>query len=403
MKRKTFSVLFFIKRGKLLKNGEAPIYCRVTVNSERIEFATKHSVDPNNWNARKGCARGGKYAKNINLFLQERRYKIYEYYHELEKSGRTLTAKRLVAVLNGNSTEEKYLLRLYQEHNENLEKLIDKGFSKLTYLRHCTSKSHLTDFLESKYKLRDIALNEINPKFIGDYEVYLRTERNCNNNTTVKYIKNFKKIVNIGIVNGWVKNNPFTGIRFRYERTNKTFLSPDELKRISSKEIAIPRLKLVRDIFLFCCYTGLSFIDIKNLQKSDIVDGVDGKKWIIKKRKKTSQEFTVPLIPESMVILNEYKDNPYCEKTNYVLPIISNQRMNAYLKEIADICGIQKNLTTHTGRHTFATTVTLSNKISMEAVSKMLGHSSLEMTKQYARITEHFISSEMAKLPAMSG
>jgi len=402
MKRTTFTTLFLIKRSKLLRTGEAPIYCRITVNSLREEFAIKRSILPENWNTKKGCARGGTKVKELNHYLDHIRVKLYEKQKDIEDKGQNVTAKNLLRSYKGNYESDKFLLEVYREHNENLEKLIGKGFAKLTYDRHQTSLRHLERFLDFKYKLKDIPFCEITPKFVMDYEVYFRSERNCNNNSTVKYIKNFKKIVTIGVNNGWVKTNPFLGAHYKLEETHKEFLTIEELTSIERKKISIDRISQVRDVFLFCCYTGLAFIDVKGLKPEDINIGVDKRMWITKRRQKTQVKFMVPLIDKAVNIIEKYSNNPYCLLNGVVLPVISNQRMNAYLKEIQDLCGINKNLTTHCARHTFATTVTLANGVSMEAVSKMLGHSNLDMTKHYARITEGLISSEMEKIQALS-
>ena len=398
MKRTTFSVLFYIKRAKLLKTGEAPIYCRVTVDGVRSEFAIKRSVSPGNWNAQKGKAIGGAKSKELNHFLEHIRIKLYEHQKDIEDKGQSITSETLVLAYQGKLDEEKYLLEVYREHNENLEKLIGKGVAKLTHTRHETSLNHLKTFLNLKYKKKDISFREINNKFVSDYEVYLRGERNCNNNTTVKYIKNFKKIVNIGVNNGWIKTNPFNGIRFKTEQTDKVFLDLEELKRIENKTFSIDRIEQVKDIFLFCCYTGLSFVDVKNLTDEDIVIGINGAKWIKKHRQKTNQSFTLPLVEKAIAIIEKYSDHPCRTRNGMVLPVLSNQKMNAYLKEVADLCGINKNLTWHSARHTFATTVTLANGIPIEIVSKMQGHSNVLMTMHYARVTEELMAKEMAKL-----
>lgn len=401
MKRTTFTVLFFIKKAKLVRSGEAPIYCRITVNGVRAEFAVKRSVLEDNWDAKRARVKSGSKAKEINHFLEHVRFKLYEGQKVLEDNGRSVTAKNLMNYYNGHFEDEKFLLDVYKEHNDNLEKLVGHGFSKLTSIRHQTSMSHLGDFLSIKYRINDIPLCEITPKFVTDYEVYLRSTRNCNNNTTVKYLKNFKKIVNLALANGWIKSNPFIGIRYKLEETGKVYLTLGELESLEKKVIEIDRVKFVRDVFLFCCYTGLAFVDVKNLSSDDLSVGIDGRVWLRKNRQKTKQVFTLPLVDKAREILDRYRENPYCLKNNVLLPVLSNQKMNAYLKEVADLCGITKNLTTHCARHTFATTVTLANGISMEAVSKMLGHSNIEMTKHYAKITEELISKEMNKLVGM--
>jgi site-specific recombinase XerD len=196
----------------------------------------------------------------------------------------------------------------------------------------------------------------------------------------------------------WIQAKPFRNIRFHLEEVDKPFLSQGELNKLMAREFAIARIAQVRDVFVFCCFTGLAFIDVKTLTAKDLQQGVDGNLWIRKQRNKSKQWAHIPLLPDARLIIDQYRSNLQCQRKGVLLPVLSNQKMNAYLKEIADLCGIQKNLTTHCARHTFATTVTLANKISMESVSKMLGHSSLAMTMKYARILDSTIGLEMSQL-----
>jgi site-specific recombinase XerD len=233
--------------------------------------------------------------------------------------------------------------------------------------------------------------------FMTEFEYYMKTTRKCCNNTTVKYIKNFKKIVRIALANGWLKKDPFVGIKYRLDDVDLAFLTEEELKIMMTKHIGIERLEVVRDTYLFCCFTGLAFVDVQSLKYSDL-ENRNGKLWMKKRRQKTKNLCTVPLVEAAVQLIGKYRENVYCIANNVVLPVISNQKMNAYLKEIATICGIKKHLSTHTARHTFATTVTLSNQISIEVVSKMLGHSSINMTKKYARVVDELINKDMQKL-----
>ena len=261
-----------------------------------------------------------------------------------------------------------------------------------------TSRKHLESYIRDTYKMDDYPLIEIDHDFIVRYETYLRTVKGCCNNTTVKYIKNFGKIIKYALNNDWIRINPFRSIKYRLEEVDKTFLNNDELEAIISKRIDIPRVAQVRDVFVFCCFTSLAFVDVKSLTARDLETGFDGKTWIRKKRHKSKQMQHVPLLKIPEQIIEKYKDNPECIKKGVLLPVLTNQKMNAYLKEVADICGIKKNLTTHCARHTFATTVALANGISMESTSKMLGHSSLAMTKRYARMLASTIGREMEQL-----
>jgi len=240
-------------------------------------------------------------------------------------------------------------------------------------------------------------LQEITPMFVKDFEFYLKTSCKCCHNTATKYLKNFKKIIRIALANDWMKSDPFSNIKFHLDDVDMDFLNEQELNTMMEKEFKIERLQVVKDIYLFCCFTGLAFVDVKNLAYSDI-EVRDNRQWIKKRRQKTKNWCHVPLLPPAVRLMDKYKDHPVCRKRSCVLPVPSNQRMNAYLKEIADVCGIEKNLSTHTARHTFATTVTLANQISIEVVSKMLGHASINMTKKYARVVDDLINRDMQKV-----
>ncbi len=246
--------------------------------------------------------------------------------------------------------------------------------------------------------MKDMPLRSINPQFIRDFEHYLKTVRNCGHNTTVKYIRNFRKIIRLALANDWIKRDPFRNITYRLKEVYRAYLSDPELSMLINKEFSIERLARVRDIFVFCCFTGLAFSDVKNLTRENITIGLNGHKWLKTKRKKTGNSSEIPLCEVPLAIIKKYENDPVCLTEGKLLPVNSNQKMNAYLKEIADILDINKKLTTHTARHTFATTVTLTHGVSMEAVSRMLGHSNLYTTKQYARIVDTLVLDEMKKI-----
>lgn len=261
--------------------------------------------------------------------------------------------------------------------------------------RYETSLRHTIEFLEWKYNVQDIDVREINPAFVANYEFWLRTVRKCENNTTVKYIKNFQKIINIYIANDWMTKNPFINYKSKLTPVIPNFLDENQLKIICEKEFKSERLTLVKDIFVFSCYTGLAYVDIQTLTADNISIGLNGRRWITTKRTKTKKDVRLPILPIADEILSKYSNHPKCLNENKVLPILSNQKMNAYLKEISDICEVGFDLTFHTARHTFATTVTLNNGVPLETVSKMLGHSSLKMTQHYAKLLDKKIGSDM--------
>ncbi len=392
--------MFLIRKSKMLKNQEVPIYLRITVDGERAEISIKRSIHPTQWHDLKGCAKpSAPYSKELNHYLEQIRHSVYEHQKELIDRNKDVTATSLKnALLNGKDDEKRTVLQVYLEHNEDLRARIDKGVSKATFIRHQSSRNNLQRFIKAVYKRDDFYLKDVNQEFISKYESFLRTKRNCNNNSTVKYIKNFGKIVKIAFENEWIKIDPLKKIKLKLEEVDKPFLNEIELQKIISKNLPIPRTAHVRDVFVFCCFTGLAFVDVKSLSAKDIETGKDGDIWIKKQRHKTKQWAHVLLLPPAKQILEKYKSHPECIRKGVLLPVLTNQKMNSYLKEVADICGISKNLTTHCARHTFATTVTLANGISIESTSKMLGHSSIRMTQRYARILDSTIGQEMNQL-----
>jgi integrase len=255
-----------------------------------------------------------------------------------------------------------------------MKALVKKEFSPLTLERYETSFRHTQEFMKWKFKFNDIDVKQMKYEFIADYEFWLKSVRNCDHNTSMKYLSNFKKIVHICIKNGWLTRDPFVGFKLTKREVERPFLVEEELTRIMNKDFVVPRLRQVRDIFIFCCYTGLAYADVEKLTRQEITIGIDGEKWIWTSRQKTDSATRVPLLPSALEILDRYKDDPQCVNKGRLLPVLSNQKMNTYLKEISDACEITKKMTFHTARHTFATTVTLTNGVPIETVSKMLGH-----------------------------
>jgi site-specific recombinase XerD len=273
--------------------------------------------------------------------------------------------------------------------------LIGKEYAPGTLERYNTSLKHTINFLEWKYKISDIEISKIDHAFITEYEFYLRSVRKCCNNTAIKYIKNFNKIIKICLANDWLDKNPFANYKSKVKEVDRVYLSEGEIQNIINKDFKNDRLSLVRDIFLFSCFTGLAYIDVKNLTKSHISIGIDGDKWIFTHRQKTESASKIPILSVTQMIIDKYTDHPQSVNEDKLLPILSNQKMNAYLKEIAAVCEIEKELTFHIARHTFATTITLTNGVPIESVSKMLGHKNLRTTQHYAKVLDKKVSEDM--------
>lgn len=398
---RTVCINFTLKKTKTLANGTAPIYLRITVDGGRVEFTTRRYILPSRWNANTQKMTGTtEEARVFNTYLKTLEQQVFETHRLMMEAKLKLTAETLKDRLTGKqeTAKIKMLLPIFKEHNRRIAALVNKEYAPGTLERYNTSLKHTVDFLKWQYKIADIDIREIDHEFITSYEFYLRSEKNCCNNTAVKYLKNFKKIIRICLSNGWLDKDPFAAFKPKLTEVVPAYLTKEELEKVSKKEFSAERVNQVRDIFLFSCYTGLAYADVKKLQRSEISMGIDGQQWIFTSRQKTDTASRIPLLPVAMNILKRYDGYPQCENEGRLLPVLSNQKMNAYLKEIADLCGITKLLTYHTARHTFATTVTLSNGVPIESVSKMLGHKNIKTTQHYAKILDLKVSTDMETL-----
>ncbi len=393
------STLFYIKRTKANNLGQVPIYLRVTVDGDRFEMSSTKFVEPNKWSNDSNKVKGNsEEARLINSYLENLKIKIFVAEKVLIASDVIINLISLKNEILGIREKKRMLIPIFEDHNNRVKELIGKEYSGATWLRYCTTVKHTIDYLKWKYSSSDIEIKQINHSFITEFEFYLRTQRSCCNNTAVKYIKNFKKIIKICIANGWIDKDPFISYKSKLIEVKRDYLLQDELDVIYKKQFSTTRLNQVKDIYVFSCFTGLAYIDVKKLKEDNISIGIDGNKWIFTHRQKTDTASKIPLLPIAGEIIEKYTNHPQCLNEGKLLPILSNQRMNSYLKEIADVCGINKDLTFHTARHTFATTVTLSNGVPIETVSKMLGHTNIKTTQHYAKILDKKVSHDMEQL-----
>ncbi|WP_240676129.1 site-specific integrase [Botryobacter ruber] len=393
------SILFYGKTAKTTKDNLLPIYLRVTINGKRFETSTHRHITPSKWSVEAGRVKGNsEEARSINTYLDTLRSQVYAYQSELLKLGKPVTVETFREKWLGIEEKPVMLLEVFQKHNDQVEKLVGKDFAPGTLERYKTSLQHTRNFILWKYQEEDINIKRLNYGFISDYEFWLKSVRSCSHNTTMKYLANFKKVIHICLKNGWLQRDPFTGFKFAKKEVVREFLTKEELQKMAAKEFEMERLEQVRDIFLFSCFTGLAYADVHKLKRSEIVTGLDGEKWIYTSRQKTDTTSRIPLLPTAQTLLEKYREHPQCVNQDKVLPVLSNQKMNAYLKEIADVCGIRKSLTFHIARHTFATTVTLSNGVPIESVSRMLGHTNLKTTQHYAKILDKKVSEDMQML-----
>lgn len=391
-----FSILFFPKRGRSTQEEYAIMYTRITYKGKRAEFSTSRRIKLQNWNSKSGRAKGtSEEARSINRFLDTIRAALYDIHDRLIREDRPISATEIRDIHIGKGKKHYMLVEIFQDHNDQMKSLIGKGFTKGTLQRYNACKQHIEDYLTFRGDAKDIPVEEVDHKFIIGFDHYLRSEKDCAHNTAQKYIVNFKKIIRIAHANQWIEKDPFFHWKGNWKSSERGFLTDIELQEMAGHEFDIPRLDLVRDTFVFCCYTGLAFADVKKLSSNDIVINISGKKWIKTKRQKTQTLSSIPLLEIPEAILEKYATHPYVKAGKGLLPVLTNQKSNSYLKEIADVCGIKKNLTTHLARHTFATTVTLSKGVPIESVGKMLGHRSLKTTQIYARVLDEKVGRDM--------
>lgn len=393
------SVLFYARKSKSKANSRVPIYMRITVDGKRAEFSTGKSVDITKWSSLQNRLKGNsEEARTLNRHFDILQAKVLEIENKLVMAGETFDAADIKNLLSGKGQAEISLISVFEDHNNKMESLIGKEYAIATLKNFRTCLKHLKDFLWKFHNKSDINVRKLETSFLNDFDYYLRTKSSINNNSAVKHTKNLSKILKICYENNWIERDLALFYKGRFNEVNVNFLTEEELNTIRNKEFSGKGLDLVRDIFVFSCYTGLAYIDIYNLTKDQISTGVDGGLWIMTNRQKTGSSSNIPLLPVAEKILKDYENHPVVVQSGKLLPVFTNQKVNEYLKTIAENCGISKKLTFHSARHTFATTVTLSNNVPIESVSKMLGHKSIKTTQHYAKILDKKVGEDMKDL-----
>jgi len=396
------SVLFYAKKSKTKSNLRVPIYLRITVNGKRAEFSTGKDVEISKWSSAQNRLKGNsEEARAINKYLDILKSNVLVLENKLALSRESFDAIDIKNLLTGANTTERYLIPIFEEHNSKIEKLLGKEYAPATLKNFKTCLAHLKEFLWKFHKKSDIDIQKLEPSFLNDFDFFLRAKSNINNNSAVKHTKNLSKILKLCYQNNWIEKDLVIFYKGKFQEVNVNFLTEEEIRTIKNKDFIGKGLNLVRDIFIFSCYTGLAYIDIFNLTKEQITIDVDRNFWIMTNRQKTGTNSNIPLLPIAEEIIRKYENHPLVSNSGKLLPVYSNQKVNEYLKTIADNCNINKKLTFHCARHTFATTVTLSNNVSMESVSKMLGHKSIKTTQHYAKILDKKVSEDMSNLKKM--
>jgi integrase len=404
----TYTTYFFIRKEKTDKvKNLAPLYLRITCD-KRVEISLGKTVTPAKWNAQKQCVIGNTdEAKAINSFLKTVEVKFHEIHRLLVDKGQPLTAETLKSHYLGKSEQQRTVLQAFEYYLTQIKTKIGSGYSLSTFKKYEYLKNHVTEFILKTSRGNDIWLSKVDLYFIKEFQTYLMTDRQsrnkadevllhkgCDFNAALKYVKMFRTVINVAVSFQWIDHNPFTGFKEKFQEVDQEYLSEAELRLIINKEIAIERLAVIRDIFVFCCFTGLAYADVAKLSKGHIVLGMDGRKLIDISRTKTNTDCKVPLLPIPEAILAKYSDNPACILSGRLLPVCSNQKYNAYLKEIADICGILKTLTTHVARRTFAT-VAADLGVPAETIIKVIGHKGFNHLHLYSKSGQAKISQDM--------
>ncbi|MDR1055234.1 MAG: site-specific integrase [Prevotellaceae bacterium] len=401
MNRNSFNVFFFIKKTKLLSNGEATIRLRIKASGIAVESQIKRSIPPNLWEQSTESSKGrDRKSAELNEYIRMLKLKVLTIHRELELSGKLFTARLIIDKLYNAETDKRMLLGVFRKHNEDCRKLIGIDYVEITIRRFDNCCKYLGVLIQQKFGKEDLNLHEVDGEFVCDFEMFLKVERGCQQNTVIRYMKCFKKIINLAIANEWMTKNPFAGIKFQEKEVLKEVLTKEEIERIMTKDFGMERLNYVRDVFIFCVFSGLAYMDVNNLRAEHFTKDNNGDVWIRKAREKTDNMCNIPLLKIPQMILEKYRDNPLCVKSGRLLPVTSNQKMNSYLKEIATRCNISKTLTTHTARYTYASIVCLANGVSMENVAKMLGHSDIRMTQHYAKVMDSSIKRDMVNVAA---
>ncbi|SNB22459.1 Integrase family protein [Flavobacterium psychrophilum] len=395
MTTQSIKILFVISATRKNKKGLVPLVCRITYLGKRKPFATGLFINPNNWNSSFQLAKPPNEDSNqINTQLSLIKQEINQAFLFLQVQKKQFDVDDIYLKYKGEDAKQaKTLIEVFTIHNTKMNALVGIEYTKSTYSKFTEAKQHIEDFLMYQNKKKNILLEDISLKFLQDFDYYLKTKKSFKQITINKSIQRVRKIIKLAIAEGFLFTDPFLLYKPKKVINNVTYLTTEELFELENHTFSQPRLDQVRDMFVFCCYTGLPYQEMANLTKKNIVKKFDDKLWIDMYRQKTKKQLSVPLLPKAIEIITKYQNE------NRLLPIITNQKFNSYIKEIAEIIGIEKKLTHHIARKTFATTVLLYNDVPMEIVSELLGHSKISTTQDhYAKVVQKKVSEHILTL-----
>ncbi len=396
MNQESLSVLFYLNKAKTNQKGICPLYCRITFRKKRKQFSTSFFVNPNSWNSKKQLVKEQtEYSNSINGQLSLINQKIQKAYLFLQVQNIDFTVDDILdKFFNKIIQKEDNVVSYFKKYLATQSKLINKDIKPVTWKKFEYVCNHVESFISFKYNKKDYPLDKLNQQFLTEFEYYLKTEKDQKQVTVNKVIQRFRKPIKLAVSEGYLNHDPFINHKPNRVKKEVVFLTSEELILLEKYHFQQSRLGLVRDLFIFCCYTGLAYHEMVNLKKEHLVIGFDGNKWIQIKREKTSKLISVPLLPKAIFLIRKYETI-----SEYVLPKFSNQKINSYLKEISVIVGINKTITHHTARKTFASTVLLYNDVPMEIVSELLGHSNMNITQEYyGKVVQKSVGREMVRL-----
>ncbi len=396
MIRNTFRVLFYLKRNARKTNGIASVMCRITINGKACTFSCKLDIEERLWDVNQGKMTGNSFvAKEINNIIEKIRIGIYRAYYDIKESEVSVTAQKVKNRFLGLEQSQQTLLSVFKQYNEDYLKQVGKIKSQRSYIKYCTVYKHLQEFIKHHYNVNDITIGELSLSFITDFELYLRTEKKHSTNTVWSYMMPFRCIVYKAVNNGWLRNNPFCNYHIAKEESQRGFLTKEEIKKLIDGKLKKKSYELIRDLFIFCCFSGLSWRDMYNLTNDNLQISFDGHLWLRCKRQKTGTETNIRLLDTAKRIIEKYKG---IAENNKLLPVPCYANCRHGIKVIAKMCGIKKNICWHQSRHSYATTICLSNGVPIETLSKLMGHTSIRTTQIYAKIVSQKINSDIENL-----
>lgn len=400
--KSTFSTIFYLKRQAVRKDGTVPVMGRITVDGTQTQFSCKITIDPKVWDTKSGRATGRSAAAiEANRMLDNMRVSINKHYREIMDRDNYVTAEKVKNAFLGLEHRCRTLLQVFKQHNEDYEKMYEAGMkAKATLLKYQCVYRHLEEFIYQRYHVRDIALKELTPAFISDFDIFLRTEKNCCTNTVWLYLCPLRTMVSIAISNEWLSRDPFRDYEVKKEQTTRYFLTKDEIRLLMDSKLKNAKQELYRDLFVFCIFTGLSFSDMRNLSEENIRTYFDEHLWISINRQKTGVQSNIRLLDIPKKILEKYRglreDGKIFSVPHYMTCLYG-------IRAVAKRCGITKHLTWHMSRHTMATEICLTNGVPIETVSSILGHKNITTTQIYAKITKEKLNQDMENLSTRLG